>query len=88
MNMAHGPDRDEGMRHEQFQEMMKQLFTNMPAHTFALFRARCAQMAAEMDGMFPVVDAGVEVLLYDWLKEHVTYNVMGDRIKMCQFFGW
>ena len=88
-NLAHGPDKDEGMRHEQFQEMSKQLFKHMPLHTSALFRARSAQIIEEMDGSLAIdPDKGAEASLFDVMKDTVHTNVMGDRIKMCQFFGW
>ena len=45
MNMAHGPDKDEGMRYDQFQECLKEVFAEMTPHTAALFRARSSNMA-------------------------------------------
>ena len=89
LNISHGPDKDEGMRYEQFREMLRKVADVMDPKTFVLFQARSARMCAELDGQFEVDPAlGPALSLWKFIQENIETTPMHERIKMCRYLDW
>ena len=88
-NMPHGPDRDEGVRHEQFKDMVSIVVQSFTPQTATLFRARSGRMLQELAGVFDLDPSiGEESSLWQHIMDTQTSNPMGDRVNMCQYMGW
>ena len=87
--MPHGPDRDEGVRHEQFKDMVRIIVQSFTPQTATLFRARSGRMLQELAGVFDLDPSiGEESSLWQYIMDTQTSNPMGDRVNMCQHMGW
>ena len=88
-NLSHGPDRDEGVRYEQFKDMVNVVVDNFTPSTASLFRARVPNMVAELEDHIDIdVGQTEEDCVWEFVRATQRSNPMGDRIKMCQYFGW
>ena len=88
-NLPHGPDKDPGMRYEQFGQMLRFISENFDPATFALWQARVPAMADELAGEFELnSERGPALSLWDHFVANPSAHFLGERVKMCQYMAW
>jgi len=89
LNIAWGPDKDPGMRYEQFQAILKSVVDVMTPEQCVIFRAMCPRILEELGDRVPIdPEKGAEQSLWDYMKTTLPSNVLGKRAKMCQYLSW
>ena len=90
MNINHGPDRDEGLRFEEFQDMFRQVVDKFPeGKAYSLFRARCGRILEELADDLPPHDGDDPAEgLWQHLRDYNTYGNIGRRVKKCEWMAW
>ena len=89
MNVHHGPDKDEGMRHEQYMQMLKAVLNTMSCEECALFQHHVGHMIEDMADEFDIDPSiGPAKSFWNWMSEHVDSMHIGDRVKTKHYMGW
>ena len=89
LNLRSGPDKEEGMRHEQLRDMSRKVFERFSHNTCALFQARLPEMTPELRRTVREKPCETwDEASWRTLKEENDTEPKGSRIKMCQWMGW
>jgi len=88
-NIGHGPERDELLRFNQLQELLRTIMANFDHRTSELFKARAPCMLAEMGDLIDFDDSvSANENLWRHLKLHADYPKLGKKVRLCQFLGF
>lgn len=70
LNIAHGPERDEGMRFEQLSEAWRHMLATYDPHTFELYQVAAPNIIRDLSGtlVLPGIDSPA-VELWNWMKQ-------------------
>jgi len=87
-NLLSGPEKDEGMRWQQWNEMLKEMFVRHRPETFELFKAFAPSMLWEKRGELEISHPGqANAELWDHLKAQDGFERKPVRTKLCQFMS-
>ena len=88
-NIGHGPERDELLRFNQLQEVLKVIVDNFDHRTSELFKARAPDMLLEMQDTIEFDDTvSANENLWNHIKSHAQYPKLGKKVRLCQFLGF
>lgn len=88
-NLAHGPERDEGMRFGQMYDGLRCFFENFQPETSDLFKHHAPTMLSELGGNLDVVDsANAMECLWQYLAERSLFMTKGHKVSLVRFMAW
>ena len=90
-NLGHGPERDEGLRFAQIQEMMTFVFKHFQAGQCELFMSRAAAILEEMQEDLPddvLKAADRPAALWNFLKDQTPFTKKEYKVNTARFMAF
>lgn len=88
-NLAHGPEKDEGMRYGQLRDSLRSFLQCFAPESSQLFQHHAPKMVEELSGSLDITNSGDALHpLWDFLLHRAEFMKKGTRVSLCRFMAW